>query len=230
VASGKRVWQGKGFKVFLSHKSSVKLRTGTLKDNLHVYGFDAFVAHADIKPTAAWQDVIEQALATMDGFVALMTPNFHDSEWTDQEIGYAIARDVPIIAVNLGTAPYGFIGKFQALSATWSEAPLEIVKALVQRETGLAAYIEAVKGCSSWAAANTLADVLPSIASLTERQVDQLVEAYNENGELRGGFGFNGSHPDLYGPGLAHHLNRLGRRVFEGGIGGIKERKRPKKK
>lgn len=230
MASTRRVWRGKGFKVFLSHKSSVKQSTGTLKDNLQVYGFDAFVAHADIKPTTSWQDEIERALATMDGFVALMTKNFHASEWTDQEIGYAIARGVPIVAVNLGTAPYGFIQKFQALTANWDEAPLQIVKAFIQHDRGLAAYIEAVKDCSSWDAANALAELLPDIPTLSEEQIDELVLAYNENGELRGGWGFNGTRPGSYGPGLTHYLNQLGSRAFVGGIGGIKQKKRRKKK
>jgi hypothetical protein len=50
----------------------------------------------------------------MDGFVALLTTEFHDSDWTDQEVGYALARRVPIISVRMGRDPYGFLGKFQA--------------------------------------------------------------------------------------------------------------------
>ena len=86
-----------------------------LKDELAIFGVSCFVAHKDIQPTKAWQDEIERALANMDGFVALMTVDFHDSDWADQEVGFALARGVPIIAVRLGRNPYGFIGKFQGL-------------------------------------------------------------------------------------------------------------------
>ena len=60
-----------------------------------------FVAHVDIHPTKEWQDEIESALSSMDGFVALLTDKFHESDWTDQEVGFALARGVPIIAVRL---------------------------------------------------------------------------------------------------------------------------------
>jgi len=113
-AATKRIWEDDAYRVFLSHKAEVKKKTAELKDSLHLYGVSCFVAHADIRPTKAWQDEIENALSTMDAFVALLTPDFHESSWTDQEVGFAIARGVPIIAVKLGKDPYGFIGKFQA--------------------------------------------------------------------------------------------------------------------
>jgi hypothetical protein len=111
----KRIWTNGQYRLFLSHKSEVKIETSRLKDRLAQFGVSGFVAHADIQPTQEWQNEIENALATMDGFVALMTEDFHDSNWTDQEVGYAFGRGVPIIAAQLGRVPYGFIGKFQGL-------------------------------------------------------------------------------------------------------------------
>jgi hypothetical protein len=35
------------------------------------------------------QNEIETALESMDAFVALLTENFHESLWTDQEVGYS---------------------------------------------------------------------------------------------------------------------------------------------
>jgi len=90
----------------------VKKETAALKERLQLLGVSCFVAHEDIHPGHEWQDEIENALASMDGFAALLTEGFHDSAWTDQEVGYALARGVPMIAVRLGRDPYGFIGKF----------------------------------------------------------------------------------------------------------------------
>jgi hypothetical protein len=117
-----RVWDSEGYRVFLSHKAEVKKETATLKERLNLFGVSAFVAHEDIHPTKEWQDEIENALFSMDTFVALMTDGFHDSIWTDQEVGVAFGRGVPIISVKLGKDPYGFIGKFQALSCSWEAA------------------------------------------------------------------------------------------------------------
>lgn len=209
-----RIW-GDGFRLFVSHKSEVKVETAELKSKLSLFGVSCFVAHEDIHPTKAWQDEIENALGSMDGFVALMMPNFHDSDWTDQEVGFAVARGVPIIAVRLGTNPYGFIGKFQALPTDWGSAPLEIIKILIKLTQMFGAYTRALRRCPNWDSGNLLAKVLPSIERLSESQLDALVSAYNETNELQGAFGFNGTKPNYHGRGLVPHLNRLGVRKFK---------------
>ncbi len=212
----RRIWGDDGFRIFLSHKSNFKSETANLKKELKFFGISAFVAHEDIHPTKAWQDEIENALTSMDGFVALMTPDFHESDWTDQEVGYAFARGVPIIAVRLGRDPYGFLGKFQGLRTDWSTAAVDIANVLIKNDRMLNAYINALSNCPNWDQGNTLAKVLPSIEKLSVEQVDKLIKIYNETQEIRGSFGFNGTKPTLYGLGLVSHLNRLDpKRNFE---------------
>lgn len=210
----KRIWGDDGFRVFLSHKSEVKKETSELKDSLGLFGISCFVAHVDIHPTKAWQDEIENALASMDGFVALLTSDFHDSDWTDQEVGFAIGRGVPIIAVRLGKDPYGFIGKFQGLSSTWLTAAEDILKILIKNDRMFSAYIQALRKCPSWDSGNTLGKALPGIERLSSAQIDELIAAYNETSELRGSFAFNGSKSRFHGRGLVSYLNRLGSRQF----------------
>lgn len=212
--AARRIWGDGGFRVFLSHKSEVKKETANLKDKLALFGVSCFVAHEDILPTKAWQDEIENALASMDGFAALMTADFHESDWTDQEVGFAVARGVPLLAVRLGKDPYGFIGKFQALSSTWDTAPEDIVRVLINNDRMFAAYVQALRKCPSWDDGNVLGKALSGIEQLSDAQIDELVAAYNETSELRGSFAFNGSKPRFYGPGLVHQLNRVGARQF----------------
>jgi hypothetical protein len=209
----KRIWPADGYRVFLSHKATAKTGVVALAERLADLGVSCFVAHKDIRPTRAWQDEIEIALQSMEAFVAFMTEDFHDSAWTDQEVGFALARAVPIVALKRGLDPYGFIGRFQALSCGEDEAPVRIVKLLVQRPRMLNCYIEAVRGCRSWNHGNTLAEVLPAIDKLARRQIQALLGAFVENEEVRGSFGFNGSRPAAYGRGLGAHLTRItGRR------------------
>jgi len=132
-ATSRRIWGRSGYRLFLSHKTEVKKNAAELKACLAPFGVSCFVAHEDIHPTKEWQREIENALISMDAFVALMTDKFHDSLWTDQEVGFAVGRGVPIIALKLGRDPYGFIGKFQALSCGWDTAPLEIGKLLIKQ-------------------------------------------------------------------------------------------------
>jgi hypothetical protein len=204
-----RIWETEGFRVFLSHKTEVKKETALLKNKLSLYGVSCFVAHEDIHPTQEWQNEIENALHTMDSFVALITEDFHDSLWTDQEIGFAFGKGVPIIAIRLGKDPYGFIGKFQGLSSTWEEAPFEIIKILIKKEKMIDTFIGAVKFCEGFENSNKLSELLPYIERLSDSQIDSLIEAYNENSQVYDSFGFNGRKSRYYGEGLVHHLKRI---------------------
>jgi hypothetical protein len=215
VDAAKRIWGDEGFRVFLSHKSEVKKETTELKKQLRLYGISSFVAHVDIRPTKEWQDEIENALASMDGFVALMTDKFHDSEWTDQEVGFAIARGIPIIAIRLGMDPYGFIGKFQAITSPWEKAHEQIAKTLIRHDRMFSAYVQALRKCERWEDGNIIAGALDGIERLTTEQINDLVSTYNECDHLRGSWGFNGEKSQWYGPGLVWHLNRLGSRRFK---------------
>lgn len=210
-----RIWGEQDFlRLFLSHKVEFKTRTATLKKHLQLFGVSCFVAHEDIHPTKEWQNEIENALFSMDAFCALMTKDFHDSLWTDQEVGVAFGRGVPIVALRLGQDPYGFIGKFQAVSCSWDEAPFEIVKVLIKHPSMVTAFIKNLKNCTGYDDGNTLATVLPFIENLSEQQVSDLINCYNDNSQLRGSYGFNGSKPSRYGDGLVYHLNKLTGRKY----------------
>ena len=113
---GAHLWQEGCFRLFLTHISSAKKFVSAVKANLSPYAIDAFVAHEDIEPTREWEQEIEAALDTCDALVAFLTPDFHDSLWTDQEVGYCVRRRVLIIPVRMGMDPYGFLGRYQALS------------------------------------------------------------------------------------------------------------------
>ena len=109
-------WRKRMFRLFISHLSSEKIFAAELQEALLNYGISGFVAHNDIEPTLEWQTQIETALATADSLVALLHPAFHKSNWTDQEIGFAMGRGLPVFAVRFGQDPYGFIGRFQGFT------------------------------------------------------------------------------------------------------------------
>jgi len=105
-------------KVFLSHLATHKVTTQELSKELEFFGMSGFVAHEDIEPTQEWQTRIEEELLAMDGLVALLVEGFSESNWCDQEVGAAVGRQVPFIAIKQGIDPYGFVGKYQALQGT----------------------------------------------------------------------------------------------------------------
>ncbi len=105
-----KAWRSGAFRLFLSHLAKEREYAAELQEHLTKYGISCFVAHEDIKPTREWQDEIEAALATCDALLALLHPGFHESLWTDQEIGYVMGRGLPAFAVRLGEEPYALPG------------------------------------------------------------------------------------------------------------------------
>jgi hypothetical protein len=111
----RRLWSEGRFRLFLSHLSIHRVLAAQLKEALRLRGIHAFVAHEDIEPSLKWQDEIELALRSMHALAALLTPEFHVSKWTDQEVGWALGRGVLVIPLRLGLDPYGLMGKFQGV-------------------------------------------------------------------------------------------------------------------
>jgi TIR domain-containing protein len=127
-------WLPFHFRLFLSHLSGSKVTAARLQDCLAQLGISAFVAHVDIEPTREWQDEIELGLCSMDALAAILVPGFRESQWTDQEVGFAMGRGVQVIPIIHGLLPYGFISKYQGIKVsgrTVSAVANAVVQALL---------------------------------------------------------------------------------------------------
>jgi len=102
-------------KTFLSYSSEDKNLAGDIKQSLGRLGIEAFLAHDDIEPSEEWQKRILAELKKCNVLIPILTERFARSNWTDQEVGFALSRGILIIPLNAGIDPYGFMGKFQAL-------------------------------------------------------------------------------------------------------------------
>ena len=125
-------WEGTGLRLFLSHVSAYAEHAGALREELGKRSIDAFVAHDSIAPTQEWKDVILSALRSCDACVALLTPGFPESNWTDQEVGFVMARSRLVIPLDYGVTPYGFLGEFQALSVKRGQNQADISLAIFE--------------------------------------------------------------------------------------------------
>ncbi|MCX7424313.1 MAG: toll/interleukin-1 receptor domain-containing protein [Planctomycetia bacterium] len=197
VEALQRIWGPEHVRVFLSHKSSVKEDASRLKQSLARCGIAAFVAHEDIEPTEEWQREIERALSSMDALVALLSEDYHDSDWTDQEAGVAIGRGVPLIPIRLGLDPYGLMGKMQGLGGCrWSDTDsiaLKVFHLLHKRlpdksrlfECALYAYgVSTDWDDSAW----KVRYLLSFFEDVPQEQVARIVEAYQTNPRNRDSF------------------------------------------
>jgi len=188
-ASG--LWTPNYLKLFLSHKADYKCETAAFKDAMAEYGVSCFVAHQDIEPTKEWQVEIERALRSMEALAALLTTTFSDSNWTDQEVGAAVGRKVPIIPIKLGIDPYGFIGKIQAVQGNGVEAPDLALKVynLLWKDPGLKfrlseTLIHRFKTANSYAHANKLMAFVEKLEDIPTHMIDELDEAWKTNRQV----------------------------------------------
>jgi TIR domain len=124
-------WHDGQLRVFISHLTGHREIAAELQSAMKLFGISGFVAHNDINPTVEWQIEIETALATCDLLIALIHPEFVQSKWCDQEIGYALGRGIPVFAVRYGADPHGFVSRFQAFNGT-GKAAHQIAKELFE--------------------------------------------------------------------------------------------------
>ena len=183
-------------KVFLSHLAANRQFAGALQQCLLEYGISCFVAHNDIEPTTEWVVEIEMALATCDAAVALLTPNFHKSNWTDQELGFAMGRGLPVFAVHLGQTPYGFIGRFQAFDGQGKTPPTlakELFDAYRKNKQTQRRMAEVLVGLfeesGSFAQTKQLMDYLEELEVWDRSFATRIRAAVRGNGQVRQAFG-----------------------------------------
>lgn len=189
-------WQEEKPRIFLSHISAKRTVVAALKNELERYGMAAFVAHDDIKPTKPWQDEIESALVTMDALIAILHPGFSESNWTDQEVGVAIGRRVPIIALRAGLDPYGFIGKYQALPAKGrgvDKIAIEVIELLAEKPQISSkisrALIDKLKKSNSWAESKGLMDLIEKCQHFSPAAIKELRAAVADNNQVESAWG-----------------------------------------
>lgn len=134
IESANHIWQEDSYRCFISHLYTDRVPAANLQKVLKSYNISSFVAHNDIAPSKKWEKEILLALNTSNCLLAIITPKFIKSKWTDQEVGIAVGLDKFIIPINKGEIPYGFVSKYQAINSNNHNAndiSLKIVKAII---------------------------------------------------------------------------------------------------
>lgn len=177
--------------VFLSHQAKFKVEVAAFKQELEYYGTKCFVAHEDIQPTQKWLKEIKRALKDCTALVALLTPDFRESVWTDHEIGVAIGLKKLVIPVRLGRDPYGFLASIQALKGELTDPrPLaeHIVRAMVQNESTSElmknAILDSFFHSENFDTAIRTSKLLVEFDDLTEEQYDLIEHALEANDQI----------------------------------------------
>ena len=186
------LWKGGGLRLFISHRDLHKARANEIASSLKDFGIVSFVAHDNIAPMSEWRDEIVKALASAEAMLLLLTDDFADSAWTNQEIGFALCRDIPIIPVSVdGAVPPGFLSERQA--ARFDSVNEQSVKELYglitnavgaedrMRESLVRAFVESRDFDETRKRFDRLKLVAQQITDEDERM---LVDGYNKKSQL----------------------------------------------
>lgn len=185
-------WKPRRFRLFLSHVHTIATQLSVLVDELEAFGIHAFLAHEDIKPTQTWERVIEETLRSCEGTAAFLTADFPASKWTDQEVGFALSRQVVLVPIAIAMQPYGFMSRFHSLK--WQPPHTEawvakhIFKSLLDnpktKESVTTNFAYLVSDAQSFEDARKMVKVLGSISTWNNEQLDILEGGYKLNSQL----------------------------------------------
>lgn len=187
------MWLNGYFRLFISHLTDDKESATNLKTCLKKYGVDCFVAHVDIKVSRKWETEIENALFTMDALCAIITDKFIESNWCDQEVGFAMGQKKVVIPISKGKMPYGFLGKYQALKSENVKKSSEVAKRLWNIITDnpktkliyFEKFIALIVTSATIEEAKTKIDILESYDHLDRQLVEMLRNQYKETPVLK---------------------------------------------
>ena len=187
------VWKFGHIRLFISHSAKHKKEVRDLADALEDYGISAFVAHDRIKPMEKWQSEILKGLETMEIMLAFVTDDFHKSVWTNQEIGFALGCNVPILSLKLEeTDPKGFIGSEQALNGNLENPAASVPKIyellwekLANKNRLQSALITAFIESPKWDKTRIWFDYLDKfVDSLSQEEVASIIDGFEKNSQL----------------------------------------------
>lgn len=178
-------WKQGYVRLFISHSAQYKAFVADVSAELAIVGIDGFVAHDSMTISKPWQTQIELALRSMQAFVAIVHPEFVESAWCNQEVGWALGRRVPKYVVRMGKDPYGFIGSDQwpsghnqsakAVAATIIDWAAKIPEL---NETMIDGLFSALGAANNYFTAEAAAKRIAKLGNLTGAQWDQLRDVY----------------------------------------------------
>jgi TIR domain len=187
------IWKSGFVRLFISHRDAHKKKAFELSEALETLGISTFVAHDTIEATKEWRREILNGLETMEVMLVFLTDDFHESIFTNQEIGYALGRRIPIVSLKLeGSDPSGFISHEQALRGSLDDpaaSAIKIQKLVAERlgrqdriQQGL---ISAFLISPDFDETKLRFDRLVAVINeLSEAELAQIIEGFSKNGQL----------------------------------------------
>lgn len=212
-------WQPGEIRLFISHRDVHKRSAFLLAEALAEFGVSCFVAHDTIQATKEWRREIMNGLETMEAMLVFLTSDFAESPYTNQEVGFALGRRVPILSVKLEDKdPPAFINHEQALRGSLSDpaASATQILGLLTQKLGREDRIQTA-AISSFVNSPSWSDVTPRfnrmntlVKKLSDGELATIIRGFKSNSQLATAVYLNNKYNRLVG-----FLKRTTGRDFE---------------
>ena len=183
-------------RVFLSYHETEEgeCRASALRKELAVLGVDATMARHSIRPGADWAQTIRTHLEASSALLCVASQGYTASPWCQQEIGWAIGRNLPVLWVRYEAGEHSVA----FLAAQQDLIPLDVsnsahiaenvgswlASAEETREEMKAALLAAFADSQSFRQTRCIANVIGTLGSLTKDEWRQIDAAAEENPQV----------------------------------------------
>ncbi len=178
--------------VFLSHSNKDKKIATILRERLEKHEINLFLAHVDLDGGVDWSQELFNNIQNCDLFMVLLSKNYHQSNFTDQELGIAIHSGKQILPITIdGTEPYGFLKKYQCkkYNPKFIKADIDKIaqycKKLTKQNTSTVhILIDRLRNAESYVQAHSLAIMIQKESKFSSKQLNLIARAYLSNKEI----------------------------------------------
>jgi len=110
--------------VFLSYSTANAQLAGDLARGLEAAGLTVFRAHDNIAISDAWRREINSHLDSSVLLIPLVTQEFNAGPWPNQETGYALGKNKPVVPVIVNHTPLqGLVEDRQGVQFDTADVP-----------------------------------------------------------------------------------------------------------
>lgn len=113
-----QVSEGGETEIFFSYSHKDKILAGKIADLLKERGIAVFLAHEQIEISKEWRSEIQRRLKSDNVLIALLTQNYTESIWANQEAGFMVGKGgkiIPLILGEIDVKRYGLIESYQGI-------------------------------------------------------------------------------------------------------------------
>jgi len=184
--------EGKNIKIFLSYSSLNYEIAKNIKTFLEDLGLEVFLAQASIEPTKEWEDEVYKNLRECTIFIPILTEEYKNSNWTDQEAGIAYNEKKTILPLYISKLPYGFLAKFQALRFDLSKLDSQkieetkIIEAIMIdfKEDLRRIILSSLDKTYCWAIGKIKINLLKRMEPFNKEEINKIIDESSKNNQI----------------------------------------------